>query len=236
MATSVRASSQNSATTGTALSVSAPTGTTTGDLVIVAAHANTQTTIVDNNGGTAFTEDINDYKPNILSGHVVSLFSRVIQAGDPTTYNFTSGASGRWSLIAVTFQNPHADKWDVSPSTTNAQNLDSPPGSSGATAPTITTLTNNAIHCALAFIDASVDDFTGWPSGYTVHQSVDNNQGQTFTTKVIASPSATGAQSFTHNGTGTAYIALSFSVKDSTNTGATPATGFMRVNTGFWGA
>ena len=234
--TAIRASSQNSATTGTALSVAAPTGTTAGDLVIVAAHANTQTTIADNNGATPFTEDINDYKPNTSSGHVVSLFSRVVQSGDPTTYNFTSGASGRWSLIAVTFQDPHADKWDVAPSTSNAQNLDSPPGSSGAQSKTITTLTDNAIHCALAFIDAAIDDFTGWPSGYTVHQSVDNNQGQTFTTKVIASPSATGAQDFTHNGTGTAYISLSFSIKSTVVAGSTVAKGFMTTNTSFWGA
>lgn len=162
-----------------------------------------------------FTEDINDYKPNTASGHTVSIFSRRIIEGDPLTYNFTGGASGRWSIIAVTFQNPHAtDIYDVTPSTTNADNLDSPPGSSGATAPDITTTTDNAIHCALAFIDASIDDFTGWPSGYTVQQSVDNNQGQTFTTKVITPAGATGEQTFTHNGSGTAFIGLSFAVKD----------------------
>jgi len=215
MATTVRASSQNSATTGTAASVAAPTGTTTGDVVVIAVHFNQQTTIADNNGATPFTADLSNYKPNTSSGHTVSIFSRRIQVGDPTTFNFTGGASGRWSIIAVTFQNPHAtDIYDVTPSTTNADNLDSPPGSSGATAPDITTTTDNAIHCALAFIDASIDDFTGWPSGYTVQQSVDNNQGQTFTTKVITPAGATGEQTFTHNGSGTAFIGLSFAVKD----------------------
>lgn len=222
MATTIRSSSQNSSTTGTAMSISAPTGTTAGDVVVITAHGNGQTTIVDNNGGTPFTEDINDYKPNTSSGHTVSLFSRRIQVGDPTTYNFTLGASGRWSLIAVAFQNPNASSiYDVSPSTGNATNLDSPPGSSGASTATITTSSDNAIHCACAFIDASVDDFTGWPSGYTVHQSVDNNQGQTFTTKVITPAGATGTQSFTHNGSGTAYIGLSFAVKDEGVTAAT---------------
>ena len=210
--TTIRASSQNSSTTGTAISVTAPTGTTTGDVVVVTVHGNGQTTIVDNNGATPFTEDLNDSQPNTTSGQTVSVFSRRIVGGDPGTYNFTLGASGRWSIIAVTFQNPHAsDIYDVTPATSN---LDSPPGASTASAPSITTITKNAIHCACAFIDASVDDFTAWPAGYTVHQSVDNNQGQTFTTKVISAAGATGAQPFVHNGSGTAYIGVSFAIKN----------------------
>lgn len=234
MATIVN-SSQNSASSGTAMTVAAPTDTTIGDLVIVAAHGNGQSTIVDNNGATPFTEDIDDFKPNTSSGHVMSLFHRVIVASDPTTYAFTLGATGRWSLIAVTFRGFHADLWDVAPSTTNTDNLDSPPGSGGATAPAITTLTANAIHCALAFIDASIDDFDVWPSGYTVHQSVDNNQGQTFTTKVIAAAGDTGIQTFEHNGSGTAFIGLSFAVKDLGGV-ASRATGFMTTSTDFWGS
>lgn len=215
MAISIVASSQNSATSGTAGSVAAPTGTTTGDLVVVTAHWNGQTTIADNNGATPFTEPVNDYKPNTSSGHVVSVFYRLIQASDPTTFNFTGGASGRWSLIAVTFRGQHADLFDVAPSTTNALNDEDGSPGNNAICPSITTLTNNAVHCAVAFIDAAIDDFDVWPSGYTVHQSVDNNQGQTFTTKVIAVAGATGAQSFEHNGSGTAYIGLSFSIKEA---------------------
>ena len=105
--------------------------------------------------------------------------------------------------------------FDVAPSTTNAANDEDGSPGNNAIAPTITTLTANAIHCACAFIDASVDDFNAWPSGYTVHQSVDNNQGQTFTTKTITAAGATGAQTFGHNGTGTAYIGISFAVKEA---------------------
>lgn len=163
-------------------------------------------------GAPIFTEDLNDYQPNTTSGQTVSVFSRRLVSGDPSTYNFTLGASGRWSVIAVCIQNPDATTiYDVTPTTSN---LDSPPGASTASAPSITTTTSNAIHFACAFIDASTDDFTGWASGYTVHQSVDNNQGQTVTSKVIAAAGATGAQSFTHNGTGTAYIGVSFAIKD----------------------
>jgi hypothetical protein len=235
MALSIVASSQNSSTTGTAGSVAAPTGTTTGDLVIIGAAWNGQTTIADNNGATPFTEPINDYKPNTSSGHVVSIFYRVIQAGDPTTYNFTGGASGRWSLIAVTVRGQHADLFDVAPSTANAQNVDSPPGSGSVVCPTINTLTNNALHFVWAFIDASIDDFDVWPAEYTVHQSVDNNQGQSVATKVIASPGATGAQTFEHNGSGTAYIGISFAVKEAVVASPTRINAYMTTNTSFWG-
>jgi len=214
--TEIVASSQNSSTTGTAISVSAPSGTTVGDVVICHVHANTNTTIVDNNGGTPFTEDLTDYAPNTSSGHVIAIFKRTIVSGDPTTYNFTSGASGRWSIIAFTVRKPHTSSfYDVAPSTTNTGNLDSPPGSSNAVAPTITTVNVNALHIVAGFIDASTDDFTGWPTGYTVLQSVDNNQGQTVAWKRISSPAATGAQTFTHNGSGTAYIAPSYAIRDN---------------------
>jgi len=106
MATSLRASSQNGSTTGTAMSIAAPTGTVAGDLVIIIVHGNGNTTIVDNNGATPFTEDLTDYSP--LTSDTVSIFSRRIVGGDPTTYNFTLGASSRWSIIASTWQNPNA--------------------------------------------------------------------------------------------------------------------------------
>ena len=91
----IRSSSQNSGATGTDLNVSIPAGAQVGDKIIIAAVANGQTTIVDNNGSTPFTEDINDYQPNPSNGITMSIFSRVLQAGDPTTFHFTSGASGR---------------------------------------------------------------------------------------------------------------------------------------------
>jgi len=212
MATTVRASNTNSATTGTAISVTAPAGTTTGDVVIVSVHANTQTTIADNNGATAFTEDINDYKPDPIDGHTVSVFSRRIQAGDPTTYNFTSGASGRWSIIAVTFQNPNASSiYDVAPSTSNANNIDNQLNGN-ISAPSITTLTDNAIHCALAWVDSQPAIYTSHPAGYTVERDA-TNQPQSFCYKVITPAGATGSQAFVTDQFA-ARIAMSFAIKD----------------------
>ena len=50
MATAFRAGSNNSATSGTAISVSAPTGTVAGDMVVIVTNVNgTSTSTTDNN-------------------------------------------------------------------------------------------------------------------------------------------------------------------------------------------
>lgn len=219
MATTLRASNSNSSTTGTAVSVTAPTGTTAGDVVIVSVHANNQTTIADNNGATSFTEDINDYKPNTSGGHTLSIFSRRIQTGDPTTYAFTIGASGRWSIIADTWQNPNAtDIYDVAPSTSNAANADN---SSAATinAPAITTNTANAIHVVHGYFDDGTAGNPSGPAGYTA-AGADNDEPQGAFYKVIASAGTTGAQTVTGT-TSAPRIALSYAVKDIGGTNVT---------------
>lgn len=211
MATTLRAVAQNNSTTGTAISVGAPTGTTTGDVVIITIHANGNTTIVDNNGSTPFTEDLNDYQPNAGSGHTVSIFSRRIQASDPTTFNFTSGASGRWSISASTWQNPHAtDIYDVAPNTSNAAAASD--AVSEISAPSINTNTNNAIHVVLAGWDTGNLGSITEPSGYTnINEIISQPQGSSY--KVIATAGATGAQQYESTEDNPRF-ALSFAIKD----------------------
>lgn len=216
---SVRAASSNSSTTGTAVSVSAPTGTTTGDVVIVSVHGNNQTTIADNNGSTPFTEDINDYKPNTSNGHTVSIFSRRIQASDPSTYNFTLGTSGRWSVVAIAFQNPDPTTiYDVTPNTANAANRDDSSAST-LNAPSITTVGDNAIHVVCGYSDDGSGGAMTAPSGYS-NQASPVNEPQTVSTKAITPAGATGTKTVTAT-TSSPMIALSFAIK---NTAATVAT------------
>lgn len=212
MATTIRASSSNHSTTGTAISVTAPTGTTTGDLVIISVHGNNQTTIADNNGSTPFTADISDYKPNPTGGHTLAIYSRRIVGGDPSTYNFTLGTSGRWSIIAITFQSPNVSTiYDVAPSTGNAANHDDSSGNT-ETAPTITTSTDNAIHVVCGYTDDGSGGAPSAPAGYTQAQApTDEPQG--LATKVISPAGSTGAQTYTFT-TSAPRIALSFAVKD----------------------
>lgn len=208
-ATTVRASATNTAASGTAVSVSAPTGTTTGDLVIVVVTSNGLTTHVNNNGSTPFTEDLNDHQGSAGITATMSVWSRRIQAGDPSTYNFTLGASNRWSVGAVTFQNPHASViYDVAISTSMTD-----PASTTMTTNSINTTVNNAIHVVGGGPDSSANAFTGTPSGYTSQYALGTNQGHAFAYKVIAAAGSTGAQSFTLTNSNQA-MGFSFAIRD----------------------
>ena len=209
MATTLRASSSNSATSGTAISVSAPTGTTTGDLVTIFVHVNTDTTIVDNNGGTSFTEDLNDYQPNPTYGHTVSVFSRRILVGDPGTYSFTSGGTGRWSIVAATWQNPNASTiYDATLVSSNSGDANADP----FTVTGITTATDNSIHVVMGALDDGVVTVANNPAGYTTIQNT-ANQPMGVSYKVITPAGATGGKDVDFSGA-SACIGVSLAIKD----------------------
>lgn len=219
MAVSFRTATQNSSTTGTAISVSAPTGTTAGDLVKVIVHANSDTTIVDNNGSTPFTEQIDDYHPNPSNGHTISIFSRVIQAGDPTTYNFTSGASGRWGIIAICATDSVTPVDDYAPNTgTGATNRDDASDGTAVTE-SINTGVDNAINIICAGWDTSAIGTITTPTGYTLLANA-NGGGEPLhaSYKVITTAGATGTQDIVNTEFG-AYITFSFSIKAGAATG-----------------
>lgn len=206
---SVRSSSTATNLAGsTAVSVARPTGTVTGDVVIVVVSANGQTTsITDNNGSTPFTEDLVEITQVSMT---VSIFSRRIQASDPATYAFTLGSSQRWTVHAVTFQDPHATViYDVTP----VYNANANTAVTTVDAPSITTTSKDAVHCAVCCVDGITLSITGTPAGYTVQQN-SGDQVVAFTTKVIPTPGATGAQTFTH--TAQTSFGISFAIKSAT--------------------
>jgi hypothetical protein len=199
----------------TAVSIAMPAGTADGDVVLVIVHANgASTTIVDNNGATPYTEDLNDVTQ---TSHTVSVFSRRVVGGDPGTLHFTLGSSQRWTVVAVTIQNPHASViYDVAPTSSASQ-----PATS-INAPNITTLTANALHCAVGLVDGITVAITGTPSGYIVEQN-GGHEGLAFTTKTITAAGATGAQAFSAPAANPGMIALSFAIR-ATSTGWTDIT------------
>lgn len=164
------------------------------------------------NSGFTIAPNFTDYKPNTTNGHTVTLFSRTIQAGDPSTYNFTLGASGRWAVIAICFTDSTTPSFDVAPNTANAANDDS--ASTGTiNAPSITTGVANAIHVVFCGWDTSATGTITTPSGYTLIQNA-NSGGEPLhmSYKVITAAGATGAVSIANTEFG-AMIAGSFSVK-----------------------
>ncbi len=197
MATAFRAGSNNSATSGTAISVSAPTGTVAGDMVVIVTNVNgTSTSTTDNNGSTPFTKDssISEYSSATYSqSSSITVWTRLIQSGDPTTFNFTSGASGRWGIIALTFSDPNTSSfWDVAPNTSNRNEGDN--NSSAIDAPSITTTVDDAIHLAIGLQDSSSTSLTASPSGYSAGASAVNQPVAGYY-KTISTAGATGTAS-----------------------------------------
>lgn len=203
----IRSSSQNSSSSGSP-SVSAPAGAQVGDKMIVIVTANGQTTISDNNGSTPFTEDINDYKPNTSNGNTISVFSRIIEAGDPSTYNFSVGATGRNAAIAICLK---GGQYDVAPNTANAANDDS--ASTGTISAPAITVADNSIHIVVCTWDTGAIGTITTPSGYTLIENA-NGGGEPLhaSKKDFATGASTGAVSIVNTEYG-AMIAFSFSVK-----------------------
>jgi hypothetical protein len=231
--TTVRQSSQNSNSSGTAISVAAPSGTSVGDLVIVIVGANGTGTFSDNNGATPFGEDSDtSYATN---GKKIAFYSRRIVSGDPTTYNFTANNNNRWAAVAIAFQNPHPSViYDVAITIEN----NDVGSSTSDNAPNITTTQDNSIHVAVCQLDRTTG-FDSSPTNYTELQTVPQ-QRTSVCVKTITPAGATGASNTWAWTTGENSLAVSFAVRDYTGTvvgGGTPAraTAYMTTNTMFWG-
>lgn len=206
-ATTVRSSSANTGASGTAVSITAPAGTTTGDLAICIVSSNGTVTHVDNNGSTPFTENLSDYQGS--GSGTLTVWTRRIIGGDPGTYNWTIGADNRWTVECVTFQNPNVSGlFDGSIST----NADGAGTLTTGTANGLNTSQPNSFHVVVLTTDGPSNTITATPAGYTCQQN-GGDQTTAVCTKVIASPSATGAQSFSWSSI-SEYMSASFAILD----------------------
>ena len=211
--TTVRAAASNTGNSSSP-SVTAPAGTVAGDVVIVTVVCNGNITIVDNNGATPFTEDLNDYQET-TTGMTLAVFSRRIQAGDPSTYNFTAGATARWSAIAVTFKNPHPTIiYDVTPSVGNSSQATT--GTTGATL-AITTQNDKAIHVSVCGPDGNGNLITAKPSGYTEQATTTAQNVLSVHTKIITPAADTGTTSYTWTSSD-GSVRTSFAIRNGSST------------------
>lgn len=197
--------SQNIATSAasSSLSVTAPAGTTAGDLVIVLASMNAPDasfTTTDNNGSTPFTKDRNDFET--FNGLTLSIFSRRIQAGDPTSYAFTNNAGSRFSLIALTFQNPDPTTiYDVVPSGSTV--IDKGADAATVNCTSVTSTRNGCIHLMCATREGGSGVFDNTPTGYTWLVSGGSLHAQnSLWLKVLSTAGASGTQTVTASGGG----------------------------------
>lgn len=207
MTTTVRSSSFATSPSDNHLTLAMPAGAVAGDLLSYLIHCNNVTTIADNNGATAANEDINDYQ-EASAGLTASLFSRRVLPGDPSTWDFVTGSTGRISGCIICWQNPHAsviyDVTSTNNQTGSATTID---------ALSVTTLTAGSIHCAVCGTDGPANTITP-PGGIYTTQRNAGDQAVAFCTTVIAAPGATGNVTFPYaNGNGA--FTFSFAIRDS---------------------
>lgn len=189
MAISVVSSTQNAGAAATSLSLSLPSGGTTGDLLIVIV-SNNNTTCTDNNGAAALAKDKEHVA--MAGGNTLTLFSRKTDGTESGTLNFTLAVSQRWAAVAFLVRD-----WDgttvydvASNSFTNQAAVSSTITCSG-----VTTGIDGALAIAVANIDGSANgtfSATASPAGWTDIQIVNTQQPVAVAYKVITTASATG--------------------------------------------
>lgn len=140
-------------------------------------------------------------------------------------YNFTIGTSGRWSIAALAFQNPHPSViYDV----TSSNNQHDSSGAAQIDVNSITTVNSNSIWVGACGADGSANVFNTVPGGWTQRARVDTDQTLIVASQVIASPGSTGTSTFTYT-TSNGAFSFSFALRDngtttfrsaSTNSGA----------------
>lgn len=164
MAITLVGAQSNHAASGTAITVTAPGGTT-GDRLYVVVHVNSETnTVTDNNGGTPTT-----FKAYYTGGGYTArfaIFTRELGGSEPASYAYTLGSSNRWAIVAFTLRGMHASNlFEADPAFGNFY------GGGGTVndivCPGVTTTADLCWAFAVAGLDSASANFDGFPSGWT---------------------------------------------------------------------
>jgi len=191
----VRASGTGNATgsSGTAISITKPTGVTSGDVVIAFVYANNPaTSIVDNNGANSFTT-IGSLRNE--TGVFVGLVAyRVAGGSEPASYAWTSNSSGAWGVVIATYTGVNTTTVE---DTTSTYNFNVDP-SSVSDCDSLTTATDGAFSLVMGTVDSSTSALSAGPgNGYTQRVINTANRDLIIFDKEIAPAGATGNQTIT---------------------------------------
>jgi hypothetical protein len=190
-------------------------------LVIAAVGHNNQETIADNNGATPFTLAYEAWDSGSPFGATLTIFSRIIQSGDPASYSFTADSANRMTVACVTFSDPNTSSpFDVSPAVGTLTTDSTDDG----VVPTvdITTLSDKAIHLLVVMQDSANSPSYGAVAGYTQLGIGTAGAGEAMDVyyKTITTAGATGAKSIPVSIFVGAF-SQSFAVKNNAGSGAT---------------
>lgn len=233
-----RASSLTNGYNGTAPSVSAPTGTATGDLVIVYLHGNGTGTCSDNNGGNPFTLDYQ--RTESVSGSIFCVFSRIIGGDTAGPYNFTiSASSSRTTVYALAFSDPNPTAiYDVAPSVSFSSQIENTSGPGDVDGVSITTGFDNSIAIIGTGQDlnASAGAYDQTPTGYTAltGSSASTAQLAVVAYQTITPAGSTGTPDLSTNvwGAGQWNMSVHFAIRNNTGGGGGSASHGMMLGVG----
>lgn len=176
MAISFVSSGTNSATTGSAITITKPASIQSGDVIVALIHGNgSSPTITDNNGATPFTDSglgLRAYNGGSASYRIMH---RVAGGSEPASYAWTLGESNRWSVILSVYRGVDTSAiYDVAPTSTSEKSELTVTSTIATKA--ITTLTDGSFVVVTACADSSTVTFTATPGDS--FSSRENNSGE----------------------------------------------------------
>lgn len=170
MAISYVNSNSNGASSGTAVTVTKPTGIQSGDVIIAVVNARGNTSISDNNGSNAFASV---YQTTFMSSSAkYHIFRRIATGSEPASYAFTLAASVAWEVIVSVYRGVDSSVFRITPSSsTHSSSFNVAP-----TAPAISSgLVAGDMLIAVGLMNYTYAIKTN-PSGWNVRQDLSGYQ------------------------------------------------------------
>ena len=199
---------QTSSGSGTAISVTKPTGMSNGDLlVVVINHNGPDKTTADNNGATPTTKQIEVQGSVPDNTGAIPIFYRYVGYAEPATYAFTLSGSDRWTIVA--FGLSGADRtfpFNVLPADGNDETSAAP------TCPGATVIANSMALAVAGTDGTGAGTFSGGPSTWTEVGTVNLQQPLSVFYKMMPSAGATSDQDFATSTSGFNYTVSIFSI------------------------
>lgn len=159
-----------SADTGAAISVSKPSGASSGEVACVVIYANgAANTITDNNGSRPFTADsvVDEYAGGGITASLSVLY-RTLDGGEGSTFDFTLGTSDRWTAVAFIISNPNSTLQDADSTVGNFTAVNN------ADFPDITAANAGSLHVIIVGHDSSGSDVSAPVEDYTTIKDHDS--------------------------------------------------------------
>lgn len=181
---------------GTAVSIAHLQTLQAGDWAIVQVNSNNDVVdITDNNGTDTF---LRKYQDNPSASSTYAIFSRALDGGEGSTFDFTIDNSESWSAqVRIIRADSGEIDWDIPPAVATQ---DSALSGTTATAPSITTTVANTLGLVFVSTDGSSTTYSAPTNGYGDLLSHAAGRSQGSVSKAISSAGATGTTALTLSG------------------------------------